>query len=64
MALQQCFSLQPARVIVGQIEKMLQGMGFQHLSEFKQLFRIGLIELLHAPMAAFFVFDQIVTFEF
>jgi hypothetical protein len=51
-------------VIVGQIEEVLQGMGFQHFPQFKQLLGPGLLKLLHAPLAAFFAFNQVVTAEF
>jgi hypothetical protein len=37
--LQQGFCLEPARVVLGQVEEVLQGMRFQHLTQFKQLFR-------------------------
>jgi hypothetical protein len=39
-------------------------MGFQHFPQFKKLFGVALIELLHAPLAAFFILNQIVTAKF
>jgi hypothetical protein len=43
---------------------VLQGMGFEHFPQLKQLFCIGLVKLLHAPLTAFFTLDKIVTSEF